>query len=177
MDPSKDGLSNFTDALTRITDAKEAGCSGGSGDVASLGKEFKELSRDIVANVDRIRDIFGKMLCVSEKSRRERRQTSCPSSLTRCSCPTVIRCTCEFFACLDPGNTLGPVLGINLNTGVGNPCLGFVVDTTGSMSAEIAAAKEVVKDYVKSEEAGPQCYVLQPFNDLTDGSFNPGSKW
>ena len=180
-DATKDGLSNFTEAVTRITDAKKAECRGhGTADIISLGREFKELSRNVVENVDKLREIVGKMLCLVEKGRRIKRQdTPCPDSTTRCTCPTVVRCYCEFFACIDRGDTLKPVLGIHLlETGVGNPCLGFVVDTTSSMTAEIESAKTVVKQYIiMSEEAGPQCYVLQPFNDLVDGAFDPRSKW
>ena len=177
VDATKDGLSNFTEAVTRITDAKEAECSGlGTADIVSLGREFKDLSRDVVGNVDKLRDIVGKMLCLLEKGRRIKRQT-CPDSRSKsCTCPASIRCSCEFFACIDPGDTLKPVLGISLLTGAGNPCLAFVVDTTASMTAEIESAKTVVKQYIMSEEAGPQCYVLQPFNDLVNGRFDPGSK-
>ena len=78
--------------------------------------------------------------------RRMRRQDStCPDSREECKCPetAIIRCTCEFFACIDRNDRLTPILGIELDTGVGNPCLAFVVDTTGSMATEIEAAVSV----------------------------------
>ena len=50
------------------------------------------------------------------------------------------------------------------------------MDTTGSMSDDIEAAKEVIRNLLSSEEDGPICYVLQPFNDYRDGSFDPASK-
>ena len=183
VEATEEGLSNFTEAVTRIADAKEAECASsgavGTEAIARLGAEFKSLSGDVVKNVDEIRDIFGKMLCLSEKTRRVmrwKRQGSCPDSRGPCTCPSVVTCTCHFFACIDPGDILKPILGIDLDTGVGNPSLAFVVDTTNSMTREINSAKAVVNDYMRSEGAGPQCYVLQPFNDLRNGRFDPASK-
>ena len=45
------------------------------------------------------------------------------------------------------------------------------------MMDEIEAVKVVIRDFLRSEERGPGCYVLQPFNDLQDGRFDPASKW
>ena len=78
------------------------------------------------------------------------------------------------FACHDPDD-LPPIFGIAYIK-VGFPCLAFTVDTTGSMRQEIDAVKEVVRNFLASEEDGPGCYVLQPFNDYADGRFDPTSK-
>ena len=45
--------------------------------------------------------------------------------------------------------------------------LHFVIDTTGSMAGEIDAAKQIILNFLASEDnAGElQCYVLVPFND------------
>jgi hypothetical protein len=174
-----EGFNNFMEAITQITEAKEAACEGEHGvseaDIPSLGKEYRSLWGDIQGNIDRIRDIFGKMLCLSERSheaRRRKRQDPL------CFCPDVgdIISVCEFFACL-PGDDIMPIFGIeNVLVLVGSvfkvPCLAFAVDTTGSMADEIEAAQEVILNFLRSEEHGLGCYVLQPFNDLRYGIFH-----
>ena len=185
---TEEGFKNFTEAVTQITEAKETACEGehavSEGDVARLGREYKKLRGDIEGNIDRIRGIFGAMLCLSERSqevRRKKRQDSlCPEFGAPCSCPPEgeIICVCEFFACLDPADDIQPILGIvDVLVDEGFPCLAFAVDTTGSMRNAIEAVKVVIRDFLRSEEDGPGCYVLQPFNDLEDGRFNPASKW
>ena len=185
---SDEGFCNFTEAITQITEAKKAACEGNisEADIPQLGRDYNALRYDIEANIEKIRDIFGKMLCLSEKEhdQKRKRQDSttyhCPKFGTKCSCPSMGNqlCVCEFFACLDPKDDVKPVFGLIdvIVPGYTPPCLAFAVDTTGSMREEIEAAKEVVSNFIASEEDGPACYVLQPFNDLTDGSFHPGSK-
>ena len=183
-----EGFNNFTEAISQITEAKEAACEGEHGvseaDSRSRGREYRDLRGDIQGNIDRIRDIFGKMLCLSERShearRRKRQDPLCPEfGDPSCSCPTAedTTCVCQFFACLDPEDDIPPILGIeNVNVPEGFPCLAFAVDTTGSMGGQVYAAQEVIRDFLRSEEDGPVCYVLQPFNDLQDGVFDPASK-
>ncbi|CAI8010971.1 hypothetical protein GBAR_LOCUS7143, partial [Geodia barretti] len=118
-----EGFNNFTEAITQITEAKEAACEGEHGvseaDIPSLGREYRSLRGDIQGNIDRIRDIFGKMLCLSERSheaRRRKRQdpSECPEYGEPCFCPLKgpKTCVCEFFACLDPEDDIQPILGI-----------------------------------------------------------------
>ena len=181
---SDEGFSNFTEAISQITEAKKAACEGNisEADIPQLGREYYALKYDIEANIEKIRDIFGKMLCLSEKEhdqKRKRRNSHCPELGGECPCPSPYNliCVCELFACLDPNDDIMPIFGlINVFVGILSPCLAFAVDTTGSMRQEIAAVKLVVRNMLASEEDGPGCYVLQPFNDLTDGSFNPDSK-
>ena len=46
-------------------------------------------------------------------------------------------------------------------------CLAFVVDTTGSMSNEIVATRQVITNFIQSEENTlTLCYILVPFNDF-----------
>ena len=187
VEATDEGFNNFTEAITQITEAKEAACKGNGSvseaDIPGLAQEYKELRGDIEENIDRIREIFGKMLCLSEKSRedrkRKKRDSHCPAYGEPCSCPDtgLILCPCEFFRCLDPEDDIQPILGIaDVYTDDGFACLAFAVDTTGSMSNEIRTVKEVIRDFLASEEDGPQCYVLQPFNDLRSGIFDPASK-
>ena len=181
---SDEGFSNFTEAITQITEAKKAACEGNisDADIPQLGIEYNALKYNIEANIKQIRDIFGKMLCFSEKEhdqKRRRRDFHCPDFGAECSCPSMgdLICVCEFFACLDPADDITAIFGlIDVNVPEGLPCLAFAVDTTASMGDEIEAVKVVVRNVLASEEDGPRCYVLQPFNDLTDGSFHPDSK-
>ena len=113
------------------------------------------------------------------KKERKRRDFHCPERKD-CKCPDSgeLVCVCEFFACLDPDDDIKPMVGM-IDVFVEEfvfPCLAFAVDTTGSMREEIEAAKEVIRNLLSSEEDGPICYVLQPFNDYRDGSFDPASK-
>ena len=206
VEATDEGFNNFTEAITQITEAKEAACKGNGSvseaDITRLAREYKELRGDIEENIDRIREIFGKMLCLSEKSREDRRKkrdSHCVTEFGRpcccleeeddmvrpCCCPEpavpggpkTLLCVCEFFACLDPEDDIQPILGIaDVFTDDGFACLAFAVDTTGSMSNEIRAVQDLLRDFLASEEDGPQCYVLQPFNDHLDGTYDPASK-
>ena len=188
VEATDEGFSNFTVAITEITEAKTAACEGeesvSEADIPRLGREYRVLRGDIETNIARIREIFGKMLCLSDKGhegrRRKRQGFMCPEFGDPCSCPPEgeVICVCEFFACLDPEDDIMPILGIlDVIVDEGLPCLAFAVDTTGSMGGEIAAAKEVIRNFLSSEEDGPGCYVLQPFNDLQNGVFIPASKY
>ena len=205
VEATDEGFNNFTEAITQITEAKEAACKGNGSvseaDIPGLAQEYKELRGDIEGNIDRIREIFGKMLCLSEKSREDRRKkrdSHCVTEFGRpcccleeedmvrpCCCPEpavpggpeTLLCVCEFFACLDPEDDFQPILGIaDVITDDRYACLAFAVDTTGSMGAEIRAVQDLLRDFLSSEEDGPKCYVLQPFNDLSNGIFIPASK-
>ena len=185
VEVSDEGLSNFTEAITEITEAKKVACEGGNiseADVPRLISEYDAIKDDIESNVEEARAIFGKMLCLSERDsdrKRKKRDSHCPVFGAECLCPLsgAIVCVCEFFSCLDPDDEIKPILGLKDVAEEVPPCLALAVDTTGSMSAEIEAVKEVVRHFLAGEEDDPGCYVLQPFNDLTNGEFHPGSKY
>ena len=182
------GYNNFTEAISQITEAKLAACEATGGvsaaDIPSLANEYRALRENVEANIEEMREIFGKMLCLSERDHEERKRKKrdfhCPGFGEECFCPETgeIACVCEFFRCLDPDNDIKPILGlIDVNVPEGLPCLAFTVDTTGSMGEEIAAVSEVIRDFLSSEEDGPGCYVLQPFNDHRDGEYDDTSKF
>ena len=181
-----EGYNNFTTAVTQITEAKIVACEGdggiSEGDIPRLWTEYQALKEDVERNIEEIRDIFGKMLCLNERShteeKRKKRAFHCPERRD-CTCPDSreLVCVCEFYACLDPDDDLPAIFGLyDIDVIEGFPCLAFTVDTTGSMRQEIDAVKEVVRNFLASEEDGPGCYVLQPFNDYADGRFDPTSK-
>ena len=197
VETSESGYTNFTEAVTQITEAKVAACEDSSGlsvsDVPRLASEYGALKEDFVANAVELRDIFGKMMCLSEKEheerKRKRRDFHCPDSEDKfccpyrkdCKCPgsefdRSIICVCEFFDCLDPDDDIKFLMGfIFIHVDEGFPCLAFTVDTTGSMSTEISTVKEVIRYFLSAEEGGPGCYVLQTFNDYKNGLFVPTS--
>ena len=185
VEVSDEGLSNFTEAITEITEAKKVACEGGNiseADIPRLISEYDAIKDDIESNIEEARAIFGKMLCLSERDhdrKRKKRDSHCPVFGAECPCPSDTKvCICEFFSCLDPDDEIKPIFGFfDIFVPEGFPCLALAVDTTGSMGAEIEAAKEVVRNFLASEEDGPGCYVLQPFNDLTNGAFDPDSKY
>lgn len=163
----------FDAALSEITEARVTACKAGSSisedDVPRLISAYKNFKKDVVANAAHLRDIFGKMLCISAKEHEERkrkaRASHCPDR-TACKCPGSgpIVCVCEFFACLDPKDDIKPIIGFP-SVPEGFPCLGLTVDTTGSMGTEIGTVKDVIRTFLSSEEGNPGCYVLQPFSD------------
>ena len=187
VEASDEGYSNFVEAVSQVTEAKEAACEGDeivdSADVPRLVREYRTLRENVTENIVQLREVFGKMLCIKETSheeRRRKRDSHCPKV---CTCPPgglfdeSIRCVCEFFACMDPTRDLKPILGLlDIFVEEGFPCLSLVVDTTGSMSDEIEAAKHVIHNFLSSEEHEPGCYVLLPFNDLSNEVFIPESK-
>ena len=179
VEATEEGYNNFSEAVSQITEAKVAACEDGASisedDVPRLANEYRALKEDVVANIVEMREIFGKMLCLSERDheerKRKRRDFHCTEK-DHCICPDIgdLVCVCQFFACLDPDDDIKPIMGLkDVNVAEGLPCLAFVVDTTGSMHSEIEAAKAVITDHIRSEREGPGCYVLQPFNDYGDG--------
>ena len=188
VEATDEGYSNFSEAVSQISEAKVAAWNGNvsDDDIPTLAREYRDLKKDVAANIIMMRDIFGKMLCLSERDRiRRRRETEedpadCPEYGEDCACPgtETLCCVCEFFACLDPEDDIKPIMGLYdvFVEELGVPCLAFTVDTTGSMGTEIHTVKQVIRDFLSSEEEGPGCYVLQPFNDYLDGDFDPSSK-
>ena len=190
VETTEEGYDNFTEAVSQITEAKVIACEDGAGvsedDIPRLAGEYRALKKDVMANIAEMRNIFGKMLCLRERDheerKRKRRNFHCPERKD-CQCPDPtsdedLICVCQFFTCLDPNDDIKPIMGlIDVVREVGSlACLAIAVDTTGSMRQEIEAAKEVIRNLLSSEEDGPACYVLQPFNDYRDGSFDPASK-
>ena len=190
IEATEEGYGEFVEAVNQVTEAKKAACEGGiinATDVPRLAREYSTFKDNVIENIVQLRDVFGKMLCIKEKEshemRRKKRDSHCPDR-SECVCPKAtdgtilwdeIVCVCEFFVCMDPEQDLKPLLGM-YDIAEGPPCLALVVDTTGSMSDEIEAAKEVINNFLRSEEEEPVCYALLPFNDLSNDIFIEESK-
>lgn len=172
---SDTGYSEFLEALNEIAVAEAAACSSTVMlNVTQLASEFSStISQELTGeNLQEIRTIFGELLCAESMEQDSPTSstgtTRCPSR-EDCTCPpaginSILTCACEFFACLDPGDHLGPIFGLSRQV---HRCLAFIVDTTGSMSAEISAVRTIILDFVRSEEDlnEVRCYILVPFND------------
>ena len=196
VNKSDSGYSKFVEAINEITEAKQEACSGdvrpGVGSVSRLVKEFRSALNTTQRDVLKLQTIFGKMLCIKDQIERlgskgrNRRQepisgevcggvgTPCfERTPEECTCPPggifsdCIVCPCEFFRCLDPEDDLKPILGFVADD---IQCLAFVMDTTGSMRDDIAAAQAVIRSFIRSEEELNEvgCYILMPFNDVND---------
>ena len=193
VNKSDSGYSKFVEAINEITEAKQEACSGDVqviiSSVPRLVQEFRTVLGTAKRDLLKLRTIFGKMLCIEDqiersgsRKRKRRLATVSPDSdpipcddrtPEECTCPlggfdgNCIICPCEFFRCLDPEDVLKPILGFVAEK---IQCLAFVVDTTASMSDEIAAAQAVIRSFIRSEEElnVVGCYILMPFNDVND---------
>ena len=187
---SDTGYTNFVEAVTEITEARQEACSGPPderltrADVPGLAQRFSRLS---LSEANELRKIFGEILCIrtsAESSARKKRQDPCAGTM----CPArgfddPSLTECQFFECLDNdiedryGTRLEVVFNF-LDVASPFPCLGFVVDTTGSMADEIRAVQNLIMAFISSEQDEPACYVITQFNDwhyFTDkGETPPG---
>lgn len=179
--PSTEGHNEFADAIDEIYTAYSMECSESASDIPetadiiSLAAIFNELTMGLNSirkeNLTRARDIYGKFLCLQEKAGDSRRKRD----TSKCDCPeSGVSQPCHFFACLEEPVTKF-IMGFG-NSLAEQPCIGFIIDTTGSMSAEIAAARRVILQFIKSQADSTWCYLLVPFND--HGSLgHPNSKY
>lgn len=176
--PSDNKFNNFVEAVTEITIAEDEACSGSDSlsttDIPRIVKKFnRAFSAGRSVDVTEVRALYGQMLCI-------KRQEDAPVPVTKrwtrslpdlgCDCPDgrletgTIKCACQFFDCLDPG-VPETIFGFIEDKIV--KCIAFVIDTTGSMSGEIAGAKTIIKDFVGIEgDLYGGCYLLVPFNDF-----------
>ena len=167
------GFSNFIEAINEIAIAEAIACSSSDlPDIYQLASDFANFTLSQGLTDESLREIciiLGEILCAESMEERSLAGMECPSR-GDCTCPPdgispSITCTCEFFACLDIEDHLGPIFGFS--NPVRGPCIAFIVDTTGSMADEIAAIRTAIVDFVTNEEGVNElrCYILVPFND------------
>ena len=176
---SDTGYTDFVEAVTEITEAHQEACSGPpdeqptSDNVQGIVQRFVTTP---LSEAQELRRIFGEMLCIKNSddssARRKRQDLVYVDPCAEAVCPGIDKVSeaCEFFACLD--NDIGDKHGKRLEVVFGFlavdgplPCLGFVVDTTGSMREEVNAVQNLILSFVSSEQNEPACYVITPFND------------
>ena len=168
---SIDTFDNFTKALEQITDSYFKACFGPDderptiSDTPAIKKELLSLLRSY-SDIETIRTDWGKLTCLGNFETGSQSEADFPCELA----PDIE----TFYKCLDPEN-ISCIFHLNSEchfdsgeetTAKRRHCLGFAVDTTGSMSNEINATKQVVLSFLQSEEdISTLCYVLIPFND------------
>ena len=177
---SEKGMKNFNDALNEITDSYFVACQGT--DQQFDNNTLKQFLEHVMNFTDgkSARKDYGKLLCsqkesgrildVSKSTNKQKRSTS-TSVLDCASSPTIQ----DLQDCLDPFDVWPCIFNIDPTRGdcpqsttqnEARNCLAFVVDTTGSMAAEIAAARQIIRQFIQSEEnILTFCYVLVAFND------------
>lgn len=173
---SVEGLQDFSRAFDTIFDSYFTACYGPvlgrptAEDTPELIEEFLILLVN-TSNLQRVRELYGQLSCVgnfSVTSRNKRAETI--NLLNECSKK---RSVAELYNCLDESlqqcifslNSICSDLQSTGSTGNVN-CVGFVIDTTGSMSGEIADARAVITNLIQSEaNVDIRCYTLVAFND------------
>ena len=176
---STEGHDKFVAAVDEIYTAYTTVCEGitdvpGSETIAGLAASFDEVTQGLstisTESLSQARSIYGELLCYQEKqrtTRRKKRQDEVVSP-SECACPEELTEPCHFFACLRLRvSVIKHIMGFG-NSALGQPCIGFLVDTSGSMHDEIAAAKRVILQFIASQADSTVCYLLVPFNDFDD---------
>lgn len=187
---SEMGMKNFNEALDEITNSYFTTCQG-SGNQQNGNATLKEfLDRVASFNDTRgIRQDYGKLLCIQQQSGalnsgpKPSQQQKRSTSVLDCASSTTIQ---ELYQCLDSFDVWPCIFNIDptrndcpestTQNQLARNCLAFVVDTTGSMAQEIAATKQIIRQFIQSEEnALTFCYVLVAFNDYGRSNY-VGSK-
>ena len=179
---STDGVNSFINALNSIQDSYASTCNSEELEIpppstlSKLVEDFKKATNIHVGNSTLAQTIFGQFLCYSElenkknSNTRFKRRAARESVLpTICECPDEVSTPCEFFACLTVEEV--EVLLEFGNTDYGEPCIAFLIDTTGSMREEIESAKNVILQFLKAQRNSTTCYMLVPFNDHDDNDY------
>jgi hypothetical protein len=171
------GYRQFLEATNEISVAKEEACRNASGITSmplQLIQEFIDSYKKKDQSSHLVRSAYGKLLCLnstinSDESSRKRRASNdgvceCPpdgldSNFTFCD-------FCDFYACFT-GNVIKDIF-FGSRFDVDFQCLAFVIDTTSSMIEEINTAKDIILNFVQSEQdiGDDGCYILVEFNDV-----------
>lgn len=163
-----DGLVWFTKAQMEITEQYFKACFGleeqrpSVDDIGSHIQQFASILGTSPLDLSALRKQFGILICLHQQvagAEPNCDTVDCSGGLGNATT------TGDFFCCLQSSD-VRDLFGIELvaMTLDAVPCLAFVVDTTGSMSAEIAAVRALVNAFV--DPADPVCYILVEFNDI-----------
>ncbi len=172
-----DSRNDFVEALDVITDAYFKACYGPENEKPSP-MEGPQLVSELITLLENrtdftlMREVYGKLLCLEEFAGITKRAVD----LETCSQATSIM---KLYKCLDDrdNDTIACIFNISPRRSCRNSvaafsgrsrsnCIAFVVDTTGSMADEIAAARDIITNFIQSEEdIFTLCYILVAFND------------
>ena len=184
---TSDGFDNFSMALDTILESYFRACYGADDERPTKADAPRLLSQFLFllenhTNITTIRKLYGQLSCLKDFSNNKeltKRQTG--NRLSECASKPTIR---ELYDCLEPDDlscifhlerdcarAMASNQGIIRTFPDPSDCVGFVVDTTGSMSDEIESVKEVIQNFTASEQDTlTLCYTLVPFNDFGDYS-------
>ena len=163
------GMEDFTMALNVISEGYFKACYvpndqkvavANASDLLDIFLEVLDNGSDHTA----IRNLYGTLLCLK---------------IFESGAPDLETCAAEtnstgLYNCLDPDSRKcifqldSECSGEEMDSISVSPvdCLGFAVDTSGSMESEIDEVKNVIKSFIQAEENRyTLCYVLVPFND------------
>ncbi|XP_065907491.1 hemicentin-2-like isoform X2 [Dysidea avara] len=158
---STNGFVFFQEAVNEIAAATFDACSA-PGRPRPRPEEIPTLTSSFIAltdagNVTQAREIYGKLLCLrdilSAEVGRRRRDDS-------------FELLEEFFDSLD-GTRLATIFAYIFLHPI---TLGFAVDDTGSMSAEISSVQRLIRSFITTERTEPIAYILTTFNDPDVGT-------
>lgn len=181
---TSDGFDNFSLALDTILESYFRACYGADDERPTKADAPRLLSQFLFllenhTNITTIRKLYGQLSCLKDFSNNKeltKRQTG--NRLSECASKPTIR---ELYDCLEPDD-LSCIFHLEtkcararnqrfIRFSRSSDCVGFVVDTTGSMSEEIESVKEVIQNFTASEQDTlTLCYTLVPFNDFEDYS-------
>ena len=182
---SDETLEQFSKAIDVITDAYFKSCFGPEEEKPTVqdAPDLLQTFLTLLANrtdFTTIRETYGKLTCLDVFQPDEiivkREAEDDEVDLLECAKARSVQ---KLYECLDPDD-LSCVFDIDIEqdcddlemidgdiSKYAKNCLAFVVDTTGSMANEIAAARQVITSFIQSEEnILTLCYILVPFNDF-----------
>ena len=172
---TSEGMEDFMMALDTISEGYFKACYGPDdekptvADAPDLLDTFLEVLENR-SDPAAIRNLYGRLLCLGNFNNTSasfhKRQAACASesdikALYNCLDPDSRKCIFHLDSeCSSDSPNEPPV-----------DCLGFVVDTTGSMSEEIAEVRNVIARFIQAKENRQTlCYVLATFNDFDYGT-------
>ena len=155
------GFVQFQEAISEIAAATFDACSApeesrvGPDDIPELTESFIRLTD--AGSITEAREVYGQLLCLrdllsAEDADSRKRQGDPLEELE------------AFFDSLD-GDRVATIFGIGDIFNPSPPTLAFVVDDTGSMSAEISSVQRLIRSFIKTERSDPLAYILTTFND------------
>ena len=180
---TSDGFDNFSMALDTILESYFKACYGPEDERPTKADAPRLLSQFLFllenhTNITTIRKLYGQLSCLKDFSNnRELAKRQTGNRLSECASKPTIR---ELYDCLEPVD-LSCIFHLEADCAYArnqfirlsrsSDCVGFVVDTTGSMREEIESVKEVIQTFTASEQNTlTLCYTLVPFNDFGDYS-------
>ena len=153
------GFVQFQEAISEIAAATFGACTApdesrvGPDDIPELTARFIILTD--AGSISEARRVYGKLLCLRDllsAGESRKRQVDPFAELE------------AFFDSLD-GDRVATIFGVGDIFSPDPPTLAFVVDDTGSMSAEIDSVQTLIRSFIATERSDPLAYILTTFND------------